>query len=250
MITFEHITEDICCFKVPFMDVYVGIYVLQTPKGAVLFDAAATDWDVDNYIQPALEQMGITPTHIFISHNHLDHAGGLPRLREIFPDAEVLARSRRIENARAPEDGEALLDVLQVVTIPGHTMDCMALLDTRTMTLISGDCLQAYGLFGAGPWYGAIGYPEAHLEALEKIRKLPLQTVATAHDYHPCGQISRGEQAISQRLQYCVAAMKRIADIAKENRELSDEQLAALCNDGTMPRISAHIAGILRKVSL
>lgn len=250
MVAIEKITPDIFCFQVPFMDVFVGIYVLQTPKGTVLFDAAATDSDVDHYIQPALEQLGIVPTHIFISHNHSDHAGGLSRLRQLYPDAVVLARSRRIENAHAPEDMDVLLDVLQVVTIPGHTMDCMALLDKRSDTLVCGDCLQAYGLFGAGPWYGAIGHPEAHLAALEKVGKLPVQTVATAHDYHPCGQISRGAEAISQRLQYCVAAMKRIADIAKEHPALSDEQLAALCNDGTMPKVSAHIAGILRKVTL
>lgn len=250
MVAIEKITDHISCFKVPFVDVFVGIYVLQTPRGTVLFDTATTDEDVDNYIHPALEQMGIVPTHIFVSHNHLDHAGGLPRLKQIYPDAVILARSRRIENAYSPEDGEVLLDVLQVVTIPGHTMDCMALLDTRTDTLVCGDCLQAYGLFGAGPWYGAIGYPEAHMAALEKVRALPIQTVATAHEYHPCGMISRGETAITQRLQYCIDAMKRIADIAKENPELDDEQLAAHCNDGTLPKVSAHIAGILRKITL
>lgn len=250
MVTIENVNDHISYFKVPYKDIFVGIYVLQTEKGALLFDAAATDWDVDNYIRPALEQLGVRPTHVFISHNHADHGGGLARVRQVYPDATVVARSKQIENAHCPEDGELLLGVLQVVTIPGHTADSAAILDTRTGTLVCGDCLQSYGIYGSGFWYGAIGVPEAHLAAIEKLCKMPLQTVATAHDYHPCGMISRGEAAISRRLDHCVGALKRIVDIAGENPTLDDEQLAQLCNDGTLPKVSARIAGILRKITL
>lgn len=250
MVSVERITAHISCFCVPYKDIFVGIYVVQTEQGTLLFDTAATDWDVDNYIQPALEQLGVWPTHIFVSHNHKDHGGGLAYVRQLHPDAAVIARSGQIENAHCPEDGELLLGVLQVVTIPGHTADSAALLDTRTGTLICGDCLQSYGIFGSGFWYGAIALPEAHLAAIEKVRRLPLQMIATAHDYYPCGMFSRGEAAISQRLDHCVGALKRIADIAKENPELDDEQLAQLCNDGTLPKVSARIAGILRKADL
>lgn len=247
MVSLGKITDQIFCFQVPYADIFVGIYVLLTPGGAVLFDVGATDADVENYICPALEQLGVQPAYIFISHNHADHAGGIAKAAACYPQAQILARSSRIANALAPEEGDRILDVLQVVTIPGHTMDSMALLDRRTNTLISGDCLQAYGIFGSGYWYSAIGHPAAYLEALEKVRALPLETVAAAHNYHPMGRVIKGQEAVCQYLDHCIGAMKRITTIAKENPNLDDTQLADLCNDGTLPKVSAHIAGILRK---
>ena len=31
-------------------------------------------------------------------------------------------------------------------------------LDLRTNTLITGDCLQSYGIYGSGAWYGAVAF--------------------------------------------------------------------------------------------
>ena len=137
------ITPDIFCIHVPYRDIFVAIYMIRTERGTVLFDVAGFHDDLDAYIQPALQQLGLVPTHIFISHNHADHSGGLARATELFPDAVILSRSDKLQetypNVRHFEDGERLLDVLQTVTIPGHTEDSSALLDLRTGTLVSGD---------------------------------------------------------------------------------------------------------------
>ena len=53
---------------------------------------------------------------------------GNPDLKEAYGDRVLV-----------PEDGMLLLNRFQVVTIPGHTADSAALLDTQINTLITGD---------------------------------------------------------------------------------------------------------------
>lgn len=253
MVKIEKLNEQIHFFKVPYKDIFVGIYVIQTDKGVVLFDTAACDGDMDNWILPALRQLNVTPTHIFISHNHTDHAGGLARAAQLFPEATIITRSDELKQvyakAHCPEDGEMLLDTLQVVAIPGHTMDSAALLDLRANTLISGDCLQGYGIYGSGYWYANITFPAEHFAAIEKLRNLPIHTVATAHDYHPCGMISRGAEEITQRLDSCVDALNRLRAIAEAHPELEPIPVAKLCNDGTLPNVASKVIVALRKAA-
>ena len=251
MITIEQLNEHIHYFNVPYKDIFVGIYVIKTEKGTVLFDTAGCDEDIDNWIVPALQQLDAKPTHIFISHNHTDHAGGLARAAAVFPDAVILSRSDELlqtyPNAHCPEDNEALLDVLQVVTIPGHTQDCAALLDKRTNTLISGDCLQSYGIYGSGRWYANITLPAKHFAAVEKVRKLEINTIATAHDYHPVGMISYDPESITLRLDSCLEALNRVRRIAEDNPELDGIAVAKLCNDGTLPLVASKVIVAMRK---
>ena len=42
--------------------------------------------------------------------------------------------------------------------VTGHASDCAALYDRKTKTLISGDCLQLFGVFGSGAWGANISF--------------------------------------------------------------------------------------------
>ena len=254
MISIHSVTDHISYFNVPYKDIFVGIYVIRTEAGTVLFDTAGCNDDIDNYILPALKQLNTMPSHIFISHNHTDHAGGLARAMECFPKAALFSRSPALKekypSLHCPSNDDLICDVLQVITIPGHTADAMALLDLRTNTLISGDCLQAYGIFGSGNWYSNITLPMEHLEAIRKLRNLPLNILATTHDYHPLGMVIYGQEAIACYLDSCIAALRRLHDQIYAHPQLNNDQLADLFNNGSFPKVSPTVLKALRNLAV
>lgn len=223
----------------------------------MLFDAASYDEDVDDYIVPMLEQLGISAEelkYVFISHNHTDHAGGLKMLMKRYPNTCLVTRNEVLQGeyekyqVLMPEDGDRIMDVLQVVTIPGHTAKAMAILDTRTQTMISGDCLQLYGIFGSGNWACNIGFPTEHFKALDKLRTMHIQKLLTAHDYHPYGYWYEGEAAILAALDACVEPLMNIKKMIEENPELSDEEIRVLYNaPNTLPKLGIRAVTAVRR---
>lgn len=248
------ITPDIFRLEIPFEDIYTTVFAVKTPQGTVLFDTATYPTDADEYILPMLATLKIdAPELIFISHAHRDHAGGLARLIEVYPKACIVSRNEKLRaefadySLLSPEDGDALLDVLRVVTIPGHTADAIALLDTRTNTLLTGDGLQAYGIYGSGKWGANISFIPAHLAALERLRALPIETLVTAHDYHPYGYIARSKDEIDRYLDACAQALRDIAAFLRVHPEMDDAQAADAYNAAfRLPTVGAHVFANVR----
>ena len=171
---------------------------------------------------------------------------------ERFPNVTVLSRSEALAEKNAGykfvslEDGEAVLGVLRVVTIPGHTLDSAAILDTRTDSLISGDCLQLYGIFGSGLWGSNINLVNEHRAAIEKLRTVKIAEIMTAHDYHPLGQRYIGEEKVAAALDYCIEPLDRVVKLIEENPDKDDETLASIYNDGTVPTLATRIVAKVR----
>ena len=250
------INDNIFLFRTAYKDIFTTIYVVKTDAGALLFDAASYDCDVDDSILPALDELGIGADelkYVFISHPHADHAGGLKRLLECLPDVTVLSGGEALaakhpgSKFEFPKDGDTILDVLKVVTIPGHTIDSMAILDTRTDSLISGDALQLYGIFGSGLWGSNINFVSEHRAAIEKLRTIKIAEIMTAHDYHPLGQRYIGEEKVAAALGYCIEPLDRVVKLIEENPDKDNETLAAIYNDGTVPTLAPRIVGAVRK---
>ena len=234
------INENVYRLTTAYMDVFTTVYALKSPNGDILFDTATYDEDVEDRILPFLKQLGITPQtlkYIFISHNHTDHSGGLQRLMQLFPNECIVSRSAELQEdyrdytVLCPKDGEVLLDTYRVVTIPGHTEDSTALLDMRTMTLITGDCLQLYGIRGSGNWASNISYHAVHLEAIEKVRAMGVETILTAHNYEPYGYRADGKAEVNQMLDACIAPIYRLKQMICENPDMDDEQIRQMYND-------------------
>lgn len=247
------INDNLYRLTLPYQDIYTTVYFLKTNSGVLLFDAASFPEDVPQYFAPALEELGIDEIkYIFISHNHRDHAGALEALLKRYPSATIVSRSPQLKEKFAdydflmPEDGDRLLDVFQVVTIPGHTLDAAALLDTRSGILISGDCLQLYGIFGSGKWAANITLIPEHLAALEKLRTLPIQRILTAHDYHPLGYSYEGKETIEAALNHCVAPLLKVKDLIAAHPKANDEEIAALYNSPALPTLGAHVVTAVR----
>lgn len=249
MLTF--IAPGIRRITIPYKDIYTSVFILDTEQGAILFDTAATDYDVETYILPALRNRNLQ--YIFISHHHRDHSGGLSRLMEVFPEATIVSQSVTLAEqyarfpVRAPEEGELLLDTFQVVKIPGHTADCQALLDIRNGILFTGDALQAYGIYGEGQWGACIRCIPDHLAALEKLRNLPITDLLLSHDYHPFGNEVYGSEDINRCLDSCAVALFRVREAVCRNPSLSNQEIADLYNrDSGLPTVPAYVPEAIR----
>ena len=241
----------------PYKDIFTTVYLIKTPKGAILFDTASYDEDIDNAIIPFLAENDVTAKtlkYVFISHNHRDHAGGLKRFMQIYPDTCIVSCSNALaENYEAyhvymPKDGDLLLDTLQVVTIPGHTQDSAALLDTRTNTLITGDSLQLYGIVGSEDWACNITLPEEHFEALEKVRTLDVTNIIAAHDYYPYGYIAIGKEEVTRVLDACIAPLEHLQEIILKNPALDDSSVREIYNSTEhIPTIRETVVAAMRR---
>ena len=251
----EKVAENIYRIITPYKDIYTTVTVILTPCGAVIFDTASYREDVEKTILPALEALRVREEdlkYIVISHDHGDHAGGLEWMAEAFPKAGILSRSAALREkygtvVRCPEDGEQILDTLQIVAVPGHSADSLCLLDTVTGTLISGDSLQLYGIYGSGAWGANVGMPVEHLEAIEKLRKMPVQRILASHDYHPFGWLAEGGEAVAKYLDACPEALCKILDAVTSHPEMEVEALAEAYNTTSgLPTVSVRVFKALR----
>ena len=166
--------QDIYRLTIPFQSVYTSVFLIKTEDGYILIDCATTKEDVDGYIIPALEKYGISLSDvkkIVITHDHSDHAGGLPQILKRIPHIEVVKELTRLA------DG--------VCTYPlyGHTKDFVGVLDERSGTLISGDGLQGAGI---KQYRTLLADKDAYVETLERIRlDERIENVLFSHEYEP-----------------------------------------------------------------
>ena len=250
------INENIYRATMPYKDIFTTVYLIKAAGGAMLFDCGSFDEDTEAYLLPFLKEHNIGKDelkYIFISHNHTDHSGGLSEFIKSFPDAVIVSPNEALwekfkgYNILSPKEGDEILDVLKVVEIPGHTKDSCGIFDTRTKTLISGDSLQLYGIIGSGKWASNIGWPKAHIAALEKLGKMDIEEIYTAHDYQPYGYSYKGKDEIRKALEACAEPLYKIKDLIIKNPHLSDEEVCAVYNSFGGPTLGAHVVGNVRR---
>lgn len=249
------ITPDIHRLVVPFLDIYTTVLFVNTPEGTVLFDTATYPEDIDKYIVPAMNELGITANelkYVVISHNHRDHAGGLARFAELYPNTVICAGSANC-GERVPgreikvlAEGDTLAGVLTAFSMPGHTSDCVGIFDTRTKTLLSGDALQLYGIYGSGAWGANISLIEEHIELGKRLHERDIAAIVASHDYHPCGWRAEGKAEVDRYIDECVGALYDIRDFMSAYLQLDDEGLAEMYNTGKLPTVGKHVFKNLR----
>ena len=250
----EKINDNIYRLTLPFQDVFTSVFLIKSDEGAILFDTASYETDAENEIIPFLKELGVTPKYVFISHNHDDHSGGLKRLIKEFPEICIVSRNDGIKEEYGdckfyfPEDNDRISGVCRVITIPGHTKDSIALFDERTKTLITGDCLQLYGLFGSGEWGANITFIGEHRLAVEKVRRMDIAEIFTAHDYHPYGYHHQGREEIERALDMCIEPLDKIKMLIMENPMKDDEEIRKMYNPkGELPVVGIWVIEAIRK---
>jgi metallo-beta-lactamase class B len=100
---------------------FVGVWVLKTSEGLILFDAGESEQDVRDHIEPGLKAIGFEPSDVryaIITHGHWDHYGGAKYLQDRYgtrvglsgPDWDLLERSKPGAIIRAPYFGSDRAD--------------------------------------------------------------------------------------------------------------------------------------------
>ncbi|MET1011056.1 MAG: MBL fold metallo-hydrolase, partial [Actinomycetota bacterium] len=153
-------------------------YLLDADEPAIVETGPATSFDP---VVAGLERLGIGRTdlaHVVVTHIHLDHAGGVWRIAERFPNATVWVHERgarhladptrllasvtsiygaetmtslfgpvepvAAQRIRALGDGD-LIELgrrhLETVSTPGHAKHHVALVDSATGAVFTGDAL-------------------------------------------------------------------------------------------------------------
>lgn len=161
--------------KIPGANAPFAVYFIKDGAGAIIEPGPAVLFPD---IKQAAEQLGITrPEYIIPTHIHLDHAGALGRLAQVFPRTKIVLNrqgakhmvepSRLIKSTRMAfgddfekiygsilplpesrlrlvEDGDKLKvgsRELLIIHTPGHAAHHIAIFDTKTRGLFCGESL-------------------------------------------------------------------------------------------------------------
>ena len=255
---FSEITPHIWGLQIPYHDIFTSVFLVKAEEGLLLFDTASYPSDITDIIIPALGELGIRAkdiSKVFISHPHGDHLGGLMTFLGLNPDAEIIVGSRGILE-RLPDvvpwlkvvgDGDAILGALRAIGIPGHLMDAIGLFDTRTGTLLSGDALQLYGIYGSGKWGSNIRFPAAHLDALERLKTMPITAIYPAHNFHPHGDSYVGKEAVAGAIDACREALLEVRGFILSNPDLDDDGLMEAYKERGLPTVGDHVFAAVRR---
>ena len=146
--------------------------------------AAIDAGDLDSYLQ-AITETGWSLSHILVTHHHPDHTDGLTKLAQqtgaaIFGPSGTRPIHQYIETYLSDGDHfDFAGHTVEVIATPGHTLDMLNFYLPQQAVCFTGDTLFALGC-------GRIfeGTPEMMWASLEKLMKLPPETVIySSHEY-------------------------------------------------------------------
>lgn len=195
-----------------------AVYFIKDSDGAIIEPGPAA---LVPKIQEAVAELGLSnPEYIIPTHIHLDHAGGLGKLAQLFPNTKIVVNrqgakhivepSRLIKSTRmafgddfettygpilpVPEsrlkvvqDGERLpvgSRELVIIYTPGHASHHIAIFDTKTGGLFCGEALGL--IYSPGyPPLPAVAPPsfdmELYLNDMERLKALKPRLLFYSH---------------------------------------------------------------------
>ena len=174
------------------LDDNFGVLIHDPQTGAT----ASLDAPEAGPILAALEQKGWTLTDILVTHHHNDHIGGIPALREKFPQARIVGPAPDRERVPGADlyvgEGDHIkVGALEanIIETPGHTRGHIVYFFPQDKMLFAGDTLFA---LGCGRAFEAPG--EVLYDSVAKLAALPDDTkLYCGHEY----TLSNGKFALS-----------------------------------------------------
>lgn len=175
---------------------YVSAFVVRGER-TTLVD---TGWpDTTDDLLAALDEEGVVPDRVFLTHDGHDHFGGLDAVMDRYrPDLIVPAAEERLRAAidhepdRLVADGDRVGD-MEVLLLPGHTPAPASLYLPERRTVIAADSLDGSDRRGLPPGY-LLPPPAAYNadhdtaeESLERLLEYDIDSVLVFHGSHVLG---------------------------------------------------------------
>ncbi len=218
--------------KVSFVPVYRDnyAYILQTKCGAI----GVVDPGEAEPVIHTLDDMGLVPDYIFVTHYHWDHADGVAELKSYYPSAKVIApdiEKQKIDIVDVPVRHNQILAFgkqrVRVIATPGHTLGSTCYYFEEGKAVFTGDTL--FSLSCGGLFEGT---PEQMYSSFEKLKALPDETLLyCGHEYT---RASAG---------FCLRVDPNNSDLKARIEQVKD-----LCNKG-LPTLPSTI-GMEKKTNV
>ena len=279
---------------------YTAAYLLNAGEPAIVETGPTTSFD---HVVAGLQRLGIGPgelAHVVVTHIHLDHAGGVGRIAERYPNAAIWVHergarhladpSRLVASAEriygpdllasrfgavepvAPQRLQAVDDgaviglggrTLEVLATPGHAKHHMALVDSATGAVFTGDALGIHPP-DAPVLRPATPPPDYDLElavsSIRTIRERARGSKVLFSHFGPVEEVDRICELAERRFRSWTEAVGRelertddldeivrvLERVAREDTETGAEALLDLQRMETLSSVRMNAMGIVR----
>lgn len=266
---FRKIIDDIYLLETPLGDIWSGI-VLVDGEEKILIDSGEKAQTVDEYLIPALAELGYTLndiTYLCNTHSHGDHVGGNYRIKEL-SKVKVATYSMAVPKVREPlkyskliraaypdfspapppvllgvepdlilEDGDLVGNRLQVIAAPGHDTDSVCFYDKKTRTLITGDSFQGNGASVQG--LALYMNLSQYRETLKRMKKIDIENIVSGHPYLFSGDCALGKEESLKYISRCEEIIEIYGAYIKEQVNMGITNVATIA-EGLIMHMNNH----------
>ena len=203
-------------------------YIVGTGRHRLIIDTAQGYRQWADLINTTLDERSIALSHVFLTHWHGDHTGGVPDLLLMYPHlADNIHKNSPEHNQLPIEDGQVFCvegATIRAVHGPGHSHDHMCFILEEDNAMFTGDNMLGHGT-------GAVEHLGVYMETLRKMQSHQCAVGYPAHGAVIPDLPSRLGAELAQKMRrekQCLTALDRIRSDEQSSGQLSGVTVSEL----------------------